>query len=281
MSNNSYVNTFDVKEVMKNYDGGNYTGSLNEMPVSWQGFKDFILVDKIKECDDIISFYFKPKDGKKLIKHDAGQYFPIRIKTNDSKYKNEIRTYSLSMKPNEYVYRISVKKIDGGLISTYLHETLQVGDMIEAMVPTGIFTLDKKKHNEPIVLLSGGIGITPLLSMLYESVTNNKEVHFVQAVQNSKVRPFKNDVEFLSKQNNIKNIVFYDRPLESDVEGEDYNYTGFITKEWIEENLPLNSEFYFCGPPVFMRNLNRCLLALGVEKEKIHYEFFGEPQLME
>lgn len=277
--NNVYNANLDVKDILKKYDGGIYSGL--EVAQPWNGFKDFILVDKVKECDDIISFYFKPKDEKKLIKHVPGQYLPIKLKNNDEKYKNEIRTYSLSMKPNEYIYRISVKKVPGGLISNYLHDTLQIGDTIEAMVPTGIFTLKKNKESEPIVLLAGGIGITPLLSMLYDLVESEKEVYFIQAVQNSNAQPFNYDIENISKNANIKNIVFYDKPLEIDIQGENYNFTGFITKQWLEENIPLNSSFYFCGPPPFMKNLNKSLLALGVSKDKINYEFFGEPQDME
>ena len=133
-------------------------------------FRELILVDKIKECEDIFSFYFKDGDNKNLKKHKAGQFLPFKIQTDDPKYKDVMRTYSLSMFPNENIYRISVKKVDGGLISTYLHENFNVGDSIEAMVPTGLFTINKDLKNTPLVLISAGIGITPLLSMLYVSI---------------------------------------------------------------------------------------------------------------
>lgn len=269
----------NIQEILEKYNGNKY--SSEEEPVRWEGFKDFILVDKVHECEGITSFYFKPKDGKKLVRHIAGQYLPIKLKTNDEKYKNEIRTYSLSMKPNEYIYRISVKKIEGGLISSYLHDMLQVGDTVEAMAPMGIFTLDKSRHNNPIVLLAGGIGITPLLSMLYDVVEEEKKVYFIQAVQNSKVQPFNYDIEKIAENSQVNNIVFYDNPLESDIQGKAYDFTGFITKQWLEDNVPLDGSFYFCGPPPFMKNLNKSLLALGVSKDKINFEFFGEPQAME
>ena len=173
---------------------------------NWDGFKELVLVDKIEVCTDIISFYFKAKDGSKLIKHKAGQFLPFKLKTNDPKYKDVIRTYSLSMFPNEDIYRISVKKINGGLISTYLHENLNIGDSIEAMVPTGLFTI--KDKNNDIVLISGGIGITPLLSILYEESAIRNNIHFIQAVQNSKMHPFKDDIENIAKLKNIENTVF-------------------------------------------------------------------------
>ena len=269
----------NIEDIIKKYSNMN-TSEL-EPRRTWRGFKELILVDKVKECEDIISFYFKDKEGKKLVKHKAGQYLPMKIKTEDSRYNEEIRTYSLSMKPNEYIYRISVKKMGNGLISSYLHNELKIGDSIEAMVPTGLFVLEDNKKDKPVVLISAGIGITPLISMLYEGIEDFKNVSFIQAVQNSKIQPFNYDIRKIAEINELKNYVFYSSPLEGDVEGKDYDYTGFISKEWIEDNLDLNSEFYFCGPPPFMKNLNKSLIQLGVSRKNIHFEFFGEPQLME
>lgn len=269
----------NIEDIIKKYSNMN-TSEL-EPRRTWRGFKELILVDKVKECEDIISFYFKDKEGKKLVKHKAGQYLPMKIKTEDSRYNEEIRTYSLSMKPNEYIYRISVKKMGNGLISSYLHNELKIGDSIEAMVPTGLFVLEDNKKDKPVVLISAGIGITPLISMLYEGIEDFKNVSFIQAVQNSKIQPFNYDIRKIAEINELKNYVFYSSPLEGDVEGKDYDYTGFISKEWIEDNLDLNSEFYFCGPPPFMKNLNKSLIQLGVSRKNIHFEFFGEPESME
>lgn len=240
---------------------------------TWDGFKELVLVDKVEVCTDIISFYFKSKDGSKLVKHKAGQFLPFKIKTNDPKYKDVIRTYSLSMFPNEDIYRISVKKINGGLISTYLHENLNIGDSIEAMVPTGLFTI--KNKNNDTVLISGGIGITPLLSMLYEESAIRDNIHFIQAVQNSKMHPFKDDIENIAKLKNIENTVFYSDPLSEDVEGVDYDYTGYVNKDFLKDNVNLNSDFYLCGPPPFMKAVESILLELGVDNSKINYELFS------
>lgn len=237
-------------------------------------FRELVLVDKVKECDDIISFYFKDKENQKLTKHKPGQFLPFQIKTEDSKYKGVMRTYSLSMAPNESMYRISVKKIENGLISSYLHDNLEVGDIIEAMEPTGIFTVKEGSKNRPLVLVSGGIGITPLLSMFYEESKKRDNIYFVQAVQNSLMHPFKNDIENICKYKNLSNTVFYSNPLDTDKKGIDYDFTGYVDKEWIKNNLPLDGDFYFCGPPVFMKSLENNLLDLGVEKEFINYEFF-------
>ena len=240
----------------------------------WTGFKELVLVEKAPVCPGITSFYFKSKDGEKLIKHTPGQFLPFKLKTNDVKYKDALRTYSLSMFPNEYTYRISVKKIDGGLISTYLHENLNIGDSIEAMIPTGLFTVKNKSAD--IVLISGGIGITPLLSMLYNESSFRNNIHFIQAVQNSSVHPFKADIESLAKLRGIKNTVFYSNPLASDKEGVDYDFTGYISKDYMKNNVNLDSDFYICGPPPFMKIVKTHLLDLGVDKNRIYYELFSD-----
>lgn len=242
---------------------------------NWTDFKELVLVKKEDVCDTIKSFYFKPKEDIKLPKHIAGQFLPFRIKTEEEPYKTEIRTYSLSNEPNEDIYRISVKKIEDGLISSYLHDRLEVGDSIEAMPPVGMFTLNKDLSKEtPVVLLSGGIGITPLLSMLLDN-NGEREITFVQAVQHSKMQPFKDEIREVCEQYNFKNFVFYSNPLETDELQKDYDVLGFVTKEWIRENLPLNADFYFCGPPIFMQSLEKNLLGLGVSSDRINYENFS------
>ena len=242
---------------------------------NWDTFKELVLVEKKDVCDTIKSFYFKAKNNEKLQKHTPGQFLPFKIKTDDPQMKEVIRTYSLSDLPNDEMYRISVKKIEGGLMSKYLHDKLQVGDCIEAMPPAGIFVLDETlDKNAPIILLSGGIGVTPLLSMLLANA-KDRNIHFVQAVQNSSMHPFGDDINNICKENNLKNNVFYSNPLDIDELGKDYDVKGFVTKEWIKDNLPLNGTFYFCGPPIFMESLEKNLLELGVAQNKINYEKFS------
>lgn len=236
--------------------------------------RELKLIDRVQECKDIVSFYFKANDGGKLPKHKAGQFLPFKIQTEDVKFKDIIRTYSLSNFPSDSIYRISVKRIEGGLISQYLHDNLKIGDIIEAMEPSGLFVCNTP-INKPIVLLSGGIGITPLLSILFVEAENRKNIHIVQAVQNSDLHPFREPIDYIAKTKNINNTVFYSEPLESDKIGEDYDYNGFVTKDFIVKNLPLDADFYFCGPPIFMRLLEENLLNIGVPAESINYESFS------
>ena len=237
-------------------------------------YRKFEVVKKQKENDVVTSFYLKPVNGSKVKTHKAGQFISIKpIKSGEN--ADQVRQYSLSMKPGEDFYRISVKREDKGIISRYLHENVNAGDIIDITNPLGEFYLkeDKKK---PLVLLSGGIGVTPVMSMLYKALDEGREVIFVQAVLNTTAHTFKEELRELAKNNsNLRTAVFYQTPLESDKIGVDYDVEGFATKEWIQENLPSNGEFYFCGPLGFMKHVFDTIKAMGVEDDCINYEMFG------
>nr|WP_297633380.1 FAD-binding oxidoreductase [uncultured Clostridium sp.] len=226
------------------------------------------------ENDLITSFYFKRVDGENLKAHKAGQFLSIKpVKSGEN--IDEVRQYSLSMRPGSDFYRISIKKEEKGLISRYIHENLNVGDIVEATSPLGEFILKEGNNNRPLVLLSGGIGVTPMMSMLYKASGEGRDVTFAQAVLNSTAHTFKKELEKIKDEHsNVKSAIFYQTPLENDVKGEDYDFEGFMSKEWIE-SLPKNAEFYFCGPLGFMKHIYNTLTAMGVKEEDINYEMFG------
>lgn len=236
-------------------------------------FSKFKIFNKVKENDVVTSFYLKPVDKKVLKTHEAGQFISIKpISTGDN--SSEVRQYSLSMKPGEDFYRISVKREDKGLISKYLHENINVGDEVEITEPLGEFIL--KDSNKPLVLISGGIGITPMMSMLYKAIEEGRNIKFIQAVINSNVHTFKKELkEIAKKHNNVDVEFFYSSPLDTDKLGEDYQVEGYVTKEWIENNLSKDEEFYFCGPLGFMKMIYDALKSKGVSDDSINYEMFG------
>lgn len=241
-----------------------------EDAIAWQGYEKFRIEKKIKENAVVTSFYLKPIQTMKLPEHVAGQYISIKPIPD----VDEVRQYSLSMKPGEDFYRISVKREEHGLVSRYLHDTAKVGDIVEITVPLGDFKL--QNTSDPVVLMSGGIGVTPVISMLYSSAGWNEEILFVQASRNSSEHTFKEELNSIKENfNNVKSAIFYQTPLETDQVGIDYDYEGFITKEWMEENLPRNGQFYFCGPLGFMKHLYNTLKGLGITDAQIHYEVFG------
>lgn len=236
-------------------------------------FKEFKVFNKVKENEVVTSFYLTPKDGSKLKTHKAGQFLSIKpiIQGENS---TEVRQYSLSMKPGEEFYRISVKREEKGLISRYLHDNVNVGDMVEITEPLGEFIL--KDSSKPLVLISGGIGITPMMSMLYKAMEQGRNTTFIQAVINTNFHTFKNDISDMAKKNENLNVeIFYSNPLETDKLGEDYQGSGYLTKDWIEKNLSMDAEFYFCGPLGFMKMIYDALREIGVEESEINYEMFG------
>lgn len=247
----------------------------------WEGFRPFVIERKVKESDVITSFYLKPGDQKEIASFIPGQYISIKLEISGEKFTH-IRQYSLSDAPGKDYYRISIKREAGtnnpdGKVSNFLHDSVKEGDLVNISAPAGDFILDLNSK-KPVVLLSGGVGLTPILSMLktVSEVQPERDITFIHAAQNSNVHALRNEVEEIAQNTNVKAYVFYDAPTEADRLNKSFDVEGYITKEWLKENTNINeAEFYFCGPEPFMKAMNRCLLELSVDEERIHYEFFG------
>ncbi|WP_018391928.1 NO-inducible flavohemoprotein [Bacillus sp. 37MA] len=248
----------------------------------WEGFRDFLIDKKVEESDTVTSFYLKPKDGQTISSYRAGQYLTIKANIPGEKYTH-IRHYSLSDSPGKEYYRISVKREDAygdapaGIVSTYLHEQIQVGDVLSFSAPAGDFMLD---HNDvPVVLISGGIGVTPLLSMLNTMVEKQpqRQVTFIHATINSRTHAFKEHVKQLTNHHeNVKSVVCYDSPTEEDQASRQFDKAGYVDLDLLQSILPSKeATFYFCGPIPFMEAMNRTLHQWGVPEENIHYEVFN------
>lgn len=255
----------------------------------WRGKRAFGLVEKKEESELVTSFVFEPIDRQPVLNYKTGQYLGIELKPNGAKY-NEIRQYSLSDKPNGKSYRISVKRelnpapTPNGLISNYLHEHLNVGDLVDLHAPAGDFFLSamNEQNQTPIVLISAGVGVTPMQAMLEQisseiELGNIKEqqVHYLHACINSAQHSFKQRSLQLCQQHNWPLHTWYEQP-----EGVTTNHGHEQIRSGImnftEANLPLNQgHFYLCGPVGFMKFAKTSLLALGVTEDRVHYEVFG------
>ena len=240
---------------------------------AWKGFKDFKVYKKVKESGEIFSLYIKPVDGTSVIEHKAGQFIGIKVKTDAENMKKVIRMYSLSSVPSEEFYRVTIKLVEDGRMTNYLNDNINVGDIIEVMAPRGAFFLNKEKVDKPVVLLGGGIGVTPVFSML-QDIDENIETHFIYSLRNKEAECFLEDIKEFDKLDNTKVTTFFTRPLEGELEGKDFDIKGRVTKEWLASNVPLDAEFYFCGNKGFTEMLETTLEELGVEKDRIHFEFF-------
>lgn len=254
----------------------------------WNGYRAFVVDRKVPESDVVTSFYLKPADGGPLPTFKPGQYITVQV--NHPTTPTSPRNYSLSDRTGEGHYRISVKREErlspdapDGLISSHLHDAIEPGDQLQIGPPCGEFTVDTETTaTKPIVLLAGGIGVTPLLSMAKSILQANPEasIHFVQAARNSKSHAFADELRNLSQiGSNVQTRVVYDAPIAGDVEEGRCDDTGFLTTDRLRDWTPhTEADFYFCGPRPFMQNVYASLQVLGVDEDRVRYEFFGPKQ---
>jgi len=254
--------------------------------LSWNGFRKFEISRKVPEGGGICSFYFSPHDGKPLPPFNPGQYLTFQLDIPGQK-KQVIRCYSLSDSPNhpDY-YRCSIKAVPPprdtdhppGLSSNFFHDSVNEGDIIDIKAPGGHFYLDTTKQT-PIVLIGGGIGLTPVLSMLNDIVEtgSKRETWFFYGVRNSKEAVMAEHLKRIDQENeNVHMCICYSKPDEGDKEGEDYAYAERVSVELFKKVLPSNNyDFYMCGPPPMMNTVVPDLEAWDVPEKNIHFEAFG------
>lgn len=249
----------------------------------WADFRAFKVIRKAEESDVITSFYLAPADGGSIAGFEPGQYISVKISIPGEEYTH-IRQYSLSDAPGKPYYRISVKREDAGSdrpagkVSVFLHEQVQEGDTLLVSAPAGDFVLDRG-DSRPVVLLSGGVGLTPLMSMLNTLIETNPErqVTFIHAAQNGRVQAMQEHLaEVGAKHPQVSVHTCYDRPTEEDRAAKRHTKEGYIDLPWLQSVVPTkDASFYFCGPVPFMRLVNALLTEWGVPEKDIHYEFFG------
>lgn len=247
---------------------------------AWRPYRVSRIVD---ESDVIRSFWLDPADGAGIVPHAAGQHLPVRV-TLPGAGKPLVRTYTLSVAPGDGVARISVKR--EGRVSAHLHDTLKVGDIIEARAPAGSFTIDAFEAR-PAVLLAAGVGITPMLAMLrhivYEGLRTRRvrPTWLIASARTLSNRAFAAEIDALAQSGG--GAVRVIRVL-SDTQGaqlkRDYDVSGRIDIDLLTSYLPFNDyDFYLCGPGAFMQSLYDGLRALNVADARIHAEAFGPASL--
>ncbi|QCP52925.1 2Fe-2S iron-sulfur cluster binding domain-containing protein [Trinickia violacea] len=243
---------------------------------TWRPFRIAKIVD---ESSVIRSFHLEPADGAGLVPHLAGQHLPIRI-SRTSGDTPLIRTYTLSVAPSDNAYRISVKR--DGVVSQHLHDTLREGDVIEARAPAGNFTIDAHE-SRPVVLLAGGVGVTPMLAMLrhlvYEGLRRRRirPAWFFYSARSLTERAFTGEIEALvEKSRGAVRIIRLLTDTEGAVEQRDYDAQGRLDIDVLKATLPFDDfDFYLCGPAGFTQSLYDGLRGLTIADKRIHAESFG------
>ncbi len=237
-------------------------------PGGWRGVRVFRVERKVPESSEITSFYLRPVDGQPVVAHQPGQYIGLRMNINGTEQR---RNYSLSDAPNGQELRISVKREAGGLVSNHLHDQIQAGDTLEVFPPAGAFTL--QESDKPLVLISGGVGITPTLAMLKEALGTGRTVHFIHCARNRTVHAFREAIDSLAALHpQLRRFYCYDQATPDD--GADA--VGLLNKDLLANWLPgRDVDAYFLGPKPFMALVKRHLAELGVPEAQTRYEFFG------
>lgn len=260
-------------------------------PEATSRFRRFRVTRRTQESASIVSFELVPVDGAALPPFVAGQFITLRLQLSSG--ERLLRTYSLSGDPADATrWRISVKREAGadnvpeGRGSSYLHARVHVGDELDLAGPSGAFVCSDD-ITRPVVLMSGGVGLTPLVSMLHRlramDGAHGRRVHFIHACENGGVHAFRDEVRAVAVAHpNVQVHFCYRIPSVEDRALKHFDSEGLISKDTLQSLLPLDDyEVYLCGPPAFMQANWRLLRGLGIARERIHYEFFGPATVLE
>ena len=251
----------------------------------WSGWKPFIIKEKIIESAEITSFHLYPADQGPVANFIPGQYISIRLFIPELNLLQP-RQYSISSAPNGEYYRISVKKESSanlnpdGMISNRLHDFVNEGDIIEVTAPAGNFTLNPNEDH-PVVFISGGVGQTPLISMLENLIQSGskRQKTWIHGCRNEKAHAFRGKINgWLDEKTDLKKYLFYDQ-IENK-QALDNTYEGWVDLGKLDSGvLSTDADYYICGPAPFITQHYKDLLEKGIKKDAIHFEEFG-PQTL-
>ena len=244
------------------------------------------VVDKIPESDTITSFYLASEKGKALVSFRPGQHLPVKLDI-PGQYQTIYRTYTLSDAPGTDYYRLTIKRerapknaphLYPGVSSNYFHDQVAVGHTIMARPPAGNFYL-RTDSDRPVVLLSAGVGVTPMISIVNALIRRNstRTIWFFHGTRNKREHALGRHIRQLAQQYSyLHPHIRYSQPDSEDQLGADYEAPGRITVDTVKRVLPNRTgDFYLCGPGAFMDHLREGLAAWGVPAEHIYYESFG------
>jgi ferredoxin-NADP reductase/MOSC domain-containing protein YiiM len=255
---------------------GNPGLATEELPPAWPGFRPMRVSHIQKESSSVTSFVLVPIDGQSLVSAQPGQFVVLRLQVNLDK-PSVLRSYSLSGLPAVDHFRISVKRESNGVGSSFMHSRVQEGDVLDISAPRGRFTL--RPGDGPVVLLSAGVGATPVLAMLHALAAerSKRQVWWIYGARNRDEHPFAEESRSLLQQLACgRSHILYSRPTPADQEGVDFNALGHIDVALLKKiDVPRNSDFYLCGPSSFLQSMRDELGRWGVPSEQLHLEIFG------
>jgi ferredoxin-NADP reductase/MOSC domain-containing protein YiiM len=255
---------------------GNPGLANEEQSPAWPGFRQMRVANINKESNSVTSFLLAPIDGQPLPVFQAGQFVVLRLLVHPGK-PPVLRSYSLSDLPGADHFRISVKNELNGIGSSFLCNRAREADLLDVSAPRGSFTL--RPSQSPVVLLSAGVGATPVMSMLHSLAAekSQREIWWIYGARNRVDHPFAEESRFLLKQlSRGRGYIVYSRPAAIDQVGADFDAPGHIDAALLERiGVSRDSDFYLCGPSSFLQNMRDGLRNWGVLAENVHTEIFG------
>ncbi len=256
--------------------GGNAGLAVTSPPPAWAGFRQLTVTAITHESESVISIRLEDPGSAPLPAARPGQFLTVRI-APDGQQRPLLRNYSLSGPPDAGYYRISVKREPDGVASGYLHTRLAVGDRLEIAAPRGTFILDGTPA--PVLLVSAGIGATPVLAMLQSlaEAHSERQIWWLHAARSRREHSFALEARtLLASLPDVRVHVYYSQPGSDDLAGRDFDSSGRITGAALAElDPPRDAEAYVCGPAAFMEDVTAGLAALGLGAARIHTEPFG------
>ena len=245
-------------------------------PPAWQGFRPLRVSQKLRESSNVTSLVLESADDEPLTAALAGQFIVLRLRPRPDE-SVLLRSYSLSGAPSEDSYRISVKREPHGAAGAYLDTRIQGGDVVETSAPRGNFTL--RQGGGPVVLVSAGIGVTPVLAMLHvlAATQSPREIWWLHGARNGGEHPFAAEARaLLEVLPASRSYICYSAPQPTDRPAVDFNRLGRVSVHVFEElGIPRDADFYICGPAAFMNGLLADLTSWGVTPDRLRTENFG------
>ena len=275
-----------MQELLAAAEAGGRTGNAGlgpgaSAPPAWHGFRRVVIVASREESADVRSFEFAAEDGSPLPPALPGQNVAVRVRP-DPDAPAVTRNYSLCGPAGTPNYRIGVKN-EHGLASGFLHQSVRAGNHLEISAPRGSFTL--AAGTTPVVLISAGVGVTPMLGMLHgvaatDTVTS-RPVWWLHSARDRAHHSFAKEADdLLVALRASHRCITYSRPAPGDVLGQDFDRPGHLSSQLLQEiGVPQDADFYLCGPPRFLEDLREGLAAWGIPRSRIHVEVFGPAPL--
>jgi ferredoxin-NADP reductase/MOSC domain-containing protein YiiM len=255
---------------------GNPGLAVTSPPPAWRGFRSLAVTAVEPESESVVSVYLADPAGGALPSAQAGQFLTLRVQPATAE-QPLLRNYSLSGAPGTGTYRVSVKREEHGAASRFIHEHVRAGDLLEVAAPRGTFIL--RSGTAPVLLVSAGVGATPVLAMLHSLAASGsaREIWWLHGARSRAEEPFAAESKSLLTALPHGHLhVCYSRPGPHDVEGRDYQSHGRLSTPALRAlALPVDGDAYICGPTSFMADVSDALVALGLDRPRIHTEIFG------